>query len=227
MPPRSAFDAFERASIARLKEATLRATKRAAEQAKRELRSQMSGAGLGRLGNAIATGGDAEKSGRVKAQGKNWSASGWLAIRSQSDRTRGAIEAYTGGAEIAPRRGRWLWIPTDDIPSRAARQRMTPELYKSAGFETKLGPLILVKGVNGRPLLVVKNASVSASGKARSAKSLRKDGGLRKGQVSKEFIVAFIAIPRTSRRARVNIDQIMRQAQAALPGLIAEELQKG
>ena len=102
MPPRSAFDAFERASIARLKEATLRATQRAAEKAKRELRSQMSGAGLSRLGNAIAPGGDAEKSGRVKAQGKNWSASGWLAIRSKSERTRGAIEAYTGGAEIAP-----------------------------------------------------------------------------------------------------------------------------
>lgn len=227
MPPRSVFEQFERNTIARMQAAALIATQKAAVTAHGKLRAQMAAAGLGRLGNAIGAGSDSEKSGRVHQQGARWSSSGWLHMRSKSERTRGAIEAYVAGAEIAPRRGKWLWIPTDDIPSRAARQRMTPELYKRAGFETKLGPLVMVRGINGRPLLVIKNASVSASGKSRSAKPLRKDGGLRKGQVGKEFIVAFIAIPRTSRRARVDLEQIMREAQASLPGLIADELRKG
>lgn len=227
MPPRSVFEQLERNTIARMQVAVLLATQKAAVAAHGKLRSAMGAAGLGRLGNAIGQGSDAQKNGRVHQRGSGWSSSGWLHMRSRSERTRGAIEAYVAGAEITPRRGKWLWIPTDDIPSRAARQRMTPELYQRAGFETKIGPLVLIKGINGRPLLVIKNASLSASGKPRSAKSRRKDGGLRKGQVAKDFIVAFIAIPRTSRRARVDLAQIMREAQASLPRLIAAELRKG
>lgn len=73
---------------------------------------------------------------------------------------------------------------------------------------------------------MVKGASVSGSGKARSAKSLRKDGGLRKGQVAQKLIVAFIGIPRTSRQARVDVPAIMREAQASLPELIEQQLRR-
>lgn len=224
MPPRSAFDDFERETKARLKTASLNATQIAAGRAKAKVQGSMRSAGLGRLGNAIGNGGDLGKRGAVRSQGGGWSASGWVHVRSRSERTVGAIEAYTAGAEIAPRKGRWLWIPTDDIPARVGRRSVTPETYNRLGLETKIGPLVFVLTPSGRALLVVQGASLSASGRSRSAKSLRKNGGLRKGQVAAETIVAFVGIRRTSRAARVDVAAIMREAQASLPGLIDQQL---
>lgn len=226
MPPRSAFDNFERRTRARLEAASLNATYIAAERAKTMIRREMASAGLGRLGNAVDSGGDARKRGSVFRKGAGFSASGWVHIRTKSERTRGAIDAYTKGADIKPRNGRWLWIPTDDIPSRAGRKKITPESYNRLGLDKRIGPLVLVRSVNGWPLLVVKNASLSGSGKARSAKALTKTGRLRKGQVARDFIVAFIGIPRTSRQARVDVPAIMREAQAMLPKLIEQQLDR-
>lgn len=210
--------------MGRLQAAALNATARAALTAKRKLRADMQGAGLGRLGNAVDHGSDAEKNGRVRTMGQGWSASGWLAIRSRSERTIGAIESYTAGADITPKRGRWLWIATDEIPIRAGRQRMTPALYNKQGFDAKIGPLVPVKSSSGTPLLIVRNVGVSASGKPRSARSLTKRGMPRRGQQQVDFIVAFFGIPNTSRRARVDVDAIVAEARASLPGLITQEL---
>lgn len=210
--------------MGRLQAAALNATARAALTAKRKLRADMQGAGLGRLGNAVDHGSDAEKNGRVRTMGQGWSASGWLAIRSRSERTIGAIESYTAGADITPKRGRWLWIATDEIPIRAGRQRMTPSLYNRMGFASKIGPLMPAKSSNGTPLLIVRNVGVSASGKPRSARSLTKRGMPRRGQQQVDFIVAFFGIPHTSRRARVDVDAIVAEARASLPGLITQEL---
>lgn len=225
MPPLSAFNNFERETKERMQAAALNATHIAAARAKTMIRREMVAADLGRLGNAVDCGSDLEKSGAVRSRGTGFSASGWVFVRSRSERTLGAIEAYTQGADIAPRRGRYLWIPGDDIPARAGRTKVTPENYKRFGLEAKIGPLTLI-WANGRPLLVVKGASVSGSGKARSAKSLRKDGGLRKGQVAQKLIVAFIGIPRTSRQARIDVPAIMKEAQAMLPALLEQQLNK-
>ncbi|MBL9070410.1 MAG: hypothetical protein JNM03_10515 [Sphingopyxis sp.] len=226
MPPRSAFTAFQRDTESRLQAAALNATLIAAQRAKAKVRTSMSGAGLGRLGNGIDAGGDATKGGAVHRTGTGWSASGWIFIRSKSERTRGAIEAYTEGAEILPRKSPWLWIPTDDIPIRAGRYKMTPTLYRRMGFETKIGPLVQVPGANGTMLLIVHKVGVNAAGKSRSARSLTKRGRARKGQVEQAFIVAFVGIPRTSRQARVDIVAIVNEAQAALPALIEQQLQR-
>ncbi|SKB85116.1 hypothetical protein SAMN06295937_102334 [Sphingopyxis flava] len=225
MPPRSAFDKFERETRARLEAAALNATHVAASQAKSLIRREMAAAALGRLGNAVDGGSDLEKHRAPRRSAAGFAASGWVHIRSQSDRTRGAIEAYTAGADIAPRRGRYLWIPGVDIPARAGRARMTPEAYYRAGLDKKIGPLIPIVS-DGRPLLIVEGASVSASGKARSAKGLTKRGKLRKGQIAKPVIVAFIGIRRTSREARVDVPAIMREMQAKVPGLVAEQLNR-
>lgn len=224
IPPRSAFDAFERHSLGRLQAATLRATQRATNSAHGELRGEMAAAGLGRLGNAIGRGSDAEKSGQVRRSGLGWSASGWIFVRSRSERTKGAIESYTVGAEITPKKGRWLWIATDDIPARAGRQRMTPALWRTQGFDAKIGRLVRVDAPNGTPLLIVRNVGLSASGKSRSAKSLTKRGAPRKGQVAQDYIVAFYGISRTSRQARVDPRKIVAAAVRSLPALIREEL---
>jgi hypothetical protein len=226
MPPQSAFDNFERQSRGRMEAAALNASHIAAARAKTAIRREMLSSGLGRLGNAVDSGSDLEKRGAVFRKGTGFSASGWVNLRTRNERTVGAIDAYTQGAEITPRNGRWLWLPTDDIPARAGRKKITPANWNKFGLDKKIGPLVLVKSVNGAPLLVVKDASVSGSGKARSAKSLTKTGRLRKGQVARSFIVAFIAIPRTSRQARVDVPAIMRSIQQQLPAIIEDQLRK-
>lgn len=226
MPPLTAFNSFERQSRARLEAAALNASHIAAGRAKAAVRSEMVSAGLGRLGNAVDSGSDLQKRGVVFRRGTGFSASGWVNLRSKSERTVGAIDAYTQGAEIAPKNGRWLWLPTDDIPVRAGRRKITPGNWSKFGLDKRIGPLVAIRSVNGAPLLVVMNASVSASGKARSAKSLTKTGRLRKGQVAREFIVAFVAIPRTSRQARVDVRAIMRTQHAQLQALVEEQLRR-
>jgi hypothetical protein len=94
-------------------------------------------------------------------------------------------------------------------------------------MDAKVGRLELIRSVDGRPLLIVRNVGVSAEGKRRSARSLTKSGRARKGQIRKEFIVAFIAIPRTARAARIDVSAIHAAVMAELPGLIASELRKG
>lgn len=217
-PPRANFDLFRRRGIQRLEQRALAATDRAARSAQADLRAAMSGASLGRLGNALGSGSDLRKSGRVERFGaEGFRVSGWVNVRSRSERTLGAIAAYTEGAEISPVRGRWLWIATDEIPARVGKYRMTPQRYRDGGFEQKIGPLVMIRSVNGYPLLVARDVGVSAGGKSRSAKSLLRNGRPRKGQRLKPFVVAFIGIPRTARTARVNARTII-QTQAAQVG---------
>lgn len=210
----------------RMEAAALLATDAASQVGKRLLRERFRSAGLGRLGNAIDANSDLSRRGNVHRRGAGWSASGTVFVRSKSERTLGAIAAYTQGAEITPRRGRWLWFQTDELPRVTGRFRMTPELYRKNGFETKIGPLVQIKGPGGNPLLIVRNIGVNAAGKPRSARSLTKKGLARKGQIRRDFIVAFIGIPRTSRTARVDVIATMREAQQALPPLFLQALER-
>jgi len=203
-----------------MERAALKATDQAGRKALTRVRGEMAGARLGRLGQGLGETSDLKKGNGVHRIGTDgFSASGVVFIRSGSKRTRGTIEAYTKGAEIRPVRGRWLWIASDQIPRITGRYRMTPELYIKNGFDKKIGPLIKVKGSRGYPVLIVRNVGVSMAGAKRSAKSLTKRGLPRKGQVAQDFIVAFYAIPRTSRAGRVDVPSVMRSVQAELPAL--------
>lgn len=211
---------FHRLIERRMEAAALIATDASARAGVREIRSQMQAAGLGRLGNAIGATSDMEMRRGVHRRADGWSASGVVFVRSRSERTRGAIEAYTQGATITPRRGRWLWVPTDDIQrlvgSKRDRKRLTPALWSSSGLDTKIGPLVPAKGAGGQPLLIVRDVGLSLAGKRGSARSLTKSGRPRKGQTARAFVVAFYAIPSTSRAARVSLRQIMRAEQQRL-----------
>lgn len=219
------FSEWRRFSEQRIERAALIATDQGRRVGLARVRGDMQGAGLGRLGNAIGSQSDlAEGRGVHHYSNGGFAASGILFIRSGSDRSRGAIEAYTQGAEIQPVRGRWLWIPTDNIPRVTKRFRLTPALWKQNGLDRKIGPLVFVRSINGNPLLVVKQVGVDLSGRRRSAKSLRKNGIPRKGQVEKEFLVAFIGIPRTARAARVSVELIMREVAETLPALFYQAL---
>lgn len=204
----------------RMEAAAVIATDRASRIAQQDLRTQMRGAKLGRLGNAIGQTSDMQK-GRIHRTGNGWSASGVVYVRSKSERTLGAIEAYTRGADIRPVRGRWLWIPSDDIPRVSKRERLTPALWQRNGLDRKIGPLVTIRSINGYPLKVVENVGVTPD-KARSVKGLTKKGAPRKGQRQKTFLVAFVGIPNTTRAARVDVTAIMRAVQADLPRLFNE-----
>jgi len=221
----AAFSDFYRFAEQRMERAALIATARGANEAKADVRAAMSSAGLGGLGNAIGDRSDlAAGRGVHRYAGGGFSASGELYIRSRSERTRGAIDSYTRGAEITPR-GRWLWIPTDQIPRiGTGKKRLTPATWVASGMERRIGPLVFVRSINGNPLLVVKNASVALSGKTRSARALNKNGRAKKGMVERAFIVAFIGIPRTARTARVDVGQILRVTQGQLTNYFYEAL---
>ena len=230
--PRGLIDEFKRFSVQRLERAMLKAADKASRKAQGEVRVAMAGAGLGRLGQAVGQFSD-EKKGRGvhRLAGESFSASGGLSIRSKSERTIGAIRAYTEGAQIVPVKGRWLWIASDQLQrivgTSSKKRRLTPALYKSGGLEQKIGPLVPVRRPNGYPMLIVNNVGVSAAGKPRSAKSLKRNGQPRKGQIGGVSIIAFVAIPQTSRAMRVDVNEIIRRNAALVGGYVNSELQKG
>lgn len=217
---------YLRFMVERAESAALKSTDRAAKTAKARIRTEMGSARLGTLGNAFAAKSDLDRGGIQVRYGGNggFAASGIVYVRTKSERTLGAIQAYTEGADIRPVRSRWLWIATDNIPRVTGRYRMTPELWVKNGFDQKIGPLVVVRSVNGYPLLVVKNVGLSAAGSRRLAKSLTKRGMPRKGQIEKQFVVAFIGIPFTSRAARVDVQNIIDEVRAELPQMFIEAL---
>lgn len=226
-----AYRAFGLSIDRRLELAALEATDKAAKVAVRSIRQAMAGAGLGRLGNGLGAASDLSSGrGIHRREAGGWSASGVVFVRSRSERTRGALEAYTVGADIAPKRGRWLWIATPDIQRLAGgkgrRQRVTPGNWDNLGLDRRIGPLVQLKSVNGYPLLAVQGAGVSLTGAKGSARSLRKNGQARRGQIRRELLIAFVAIPRTSRAARVDVNAILRSVQADLPRLAAQAFER-
>ena len=218
----SAVDRYRRDTERALERSSIRTVDTLARRGRAEIRQRMAGAGLGRLGSALDANAD---TGAIR-RGDGFSTSARFFARSRSERTLGALAAYSQGSDIRPVRARWLWIPTDAIPRTSKRERMTPALWRANGFDRKIGPLRLIKSIDGRPLLVVDEVGVAASGKSRSAKSLTKSGAPRKGQVRKELLVAFIGIPSTSRAARVNITEILEEVRAKLPAILSTELEK-
>lgn len=223
--PTAQLEQFGREAQRQIERAALAATDRAARTATKNMRAAMRGARLGGLANVIGATSDQRKAGRVYRVGTGFSASGTVFVRSKSDRTLGAIESYTEGASIRPVKGRWLWIPTRDIPARAGRSRMTPALYRANGFENRIGPLIFVRGKSrDEAFLMVENVTLRSGGQRGSAR--RRKSRVSASRVARDKIVAFIGIRQTSRHARVNVTGILDAAQAELPELFAEAVSK-
>src|ERR1043166_2071955 len=138
--------------------AALKATERAATRAKAAIRREMDGAGLGRLGKAVDANSDQSKGRGVHRTGDGFSASGAVFLRSRSERTLGAVEAYAHGATIRPVRSRLLWIPSEAIQrvagGGAKKRRLTPANWVALGMNSKLGPLVRITASDGTPLLI-------------------------------------------------------------------------
>ncbi|EQA97275.1 hypothetical protein [Sphingobium sp. HDIP04] len=226
-PSLNHFRDFQRGGIQRLENAALVASDRGARMVVSTLRAEMAAAGLGRLGNAITSTSDLRRSGRVHRRGaEGFSASGIVHLRTENERTVGAIISYTEGAEITPR-GPWLWIASDDLQKRVKGNfRMTPARYRAGGYESKIGPLVQIPGRHpGEALLIVRNVTTRMAGRA-NPRRLPASGRVRAGRALQEQFVAFIGIRRTSRRARVNPRAILAWARSNLPFLIRQALGK-
>jgi hypothetical protein len=209
---------------------------RAATKLKSQIRQDMAGAGLGRLGQAITSTSDKVRGGSIYRRGGVSRASGIVYIRTRNPRSVGAIISYTEGAEITPKKGRYMWIPTDaafriarlPIPRTGKGRatigvRLTPAWWKRT-MERKLGPLFRIMSASGRPVLVVRNVGVSDVGTGpKRPRSLLKNGRPRKGDRLAEIVPIFTGIERTSRKARVNVRQrafqAAQQATAELRGV--------
>lgn len=226
----TALQTIEKDGERKIAAAALAATKKAGRIALNSIRGDMRNSGLGRLPNALGMTSDADKQG-VHRTAQGFRASGVVFVKGRSERTRGAIESYTVGANIMPKTSRWLWVRTPEIQRIAgagkARKRVTPGNWKALGMDQKVGPLIQITGPNGRPLLAVQNVGVGGRpGRSGTARSLTKSGRARKHQRRRELVIAFVAIPRTSRAARVNVIQHMTAAQSQLESLFAAEIGK-
>lgn len=201
---------------------------RAAMRLKTQIRQDMAGAGLGRLGQAITATSDKQRGGQMYRRGGVSRASGIVYIRTRNPRTVGAIISYTEGAEITPKKGRWLYFPTDQaqriVGKGKGRKRLVPADWKSSGMEAKLGPLFRIRAAGGNPLLVVRDVGVSeVGGRGGKPRGLTKSGRPRKGDRVASLVVMFIGIPRTSRKVRLNVRQrafeAAQQAAAELRGV--------
>lgn len=228
--------ALQRGAFAQVIQALRIASDKSAQDAKREIRQGLAARRAGRLGNAIDANSDLKPGkkgigiGFHRRSDGTVSASGRLFIRGRGARTLGAIRSYIeqDRTVITPRNpSGLLWIPTDEIQRRVgvpnagsksgrSNVRLEPRFWNSSGLDRKIGPLVRIISINGLPLLIVKDATVSAVGAPFKAKARTKTGRVRKGQREKAFIVAFIGIRSTERSSKVNLDAVARNYQAEL-----------
>ncbi len=225
-PPRGVTGPWRRNTKERVARAAAKATDRGARGALLELRQAMRNARLGRLSNAVAATSD-QKKGRPLGRGgtDQIDVAGFVTTRGRSPRTRGALEAYleNGSTEIVPRRGRFLWFATKEIPQRVGRRRMTPELYREKGFEDRIGKLKFVPGRHaGVALLVAEDVTIRGD-KAGKALRVPKSGRVAPGR-SRVGIVAFIGVRRTRRQRRVTPGAIGQRWMTQMILLMREEL---
>ena len=216
--------AAARAFRLRMEQAMMAATDRASREALTDIRGRLPG----RIKNALGQFSD-KKKGQVFRRGNLSAASGGIAIRSKSERTVGAIISMTEGADIAPKKSRWLWIATDQIQRIAGkgkgRRRVTPAVYIAMGLDQKIGPLIPIRRPGRPPILVVQSVSVQEN-RPRSARSLLKSGRPGRGR-TEASIIAFYAIPHTRRDQLADVPAIMRAHAARVNAYTADELRKG
>jgi hypothetical protein len=224
------FKVSRKRTLAQFGAAVARAVDTTIVNAHRDVTGAMAAARLGKLAKAVKSTSDLRKR-RVPDIGEGvdgWRVGGVIYAARGSDRTTGALEAYLQQAvtTIIPKHGRWLAIATDEIPTRAGRRRMTPELYLSSGLDRRIGRLHFLpsKSKPGEAFLVVKNVQVDAARGFGRGIRLPKHGRARPGRTAVDFIIAFILIRRTMRIRRVDPLAILRRRANDLPAEIRKNL---
>jgi hypothetical protein len=139
------------------------------------------------------------------------------------------IDAYVHGAVIRPNGHKFLAIPTADTPKKRQGQPMTPEEVenhfgkrlifiepRARGFFT---PTSLK--AHGVGYLVVKGLVIRKStNRYRNATANELPGGKRRYQKSISTVVMFILVPEAKVTKRLDLDQLVANAQARYVGLV-------
>lgn len=219
--------AFQQAVLGRVARAAAYATDEAARQAHFNITGAMGAMKLGKLARAVGHGSDLKKR-RVPPPNARFRVSGWVFARGKrgaSDRTFGALKAYTEGATIVPRKGRWLWIATDEIPQKAGRHRMTPARYIASGLERRIGELEFIPGDHaGEAFLIARDVTVNAANGYGKARRAPRRGAIGASRKKVDFIVAFIGIKITRRSKRVDPRKLTADAARRVPQLMLRHL---
>jgi hypothetical protein len=177
--------------------------RQAGEGLKAELRQQVMSVGLGgRLANAWR---DRHYPNRkVDAASLVWT------------KAPGIIRAFDEGVTIRSRRGRFLAIPTENVPRRGTDgRRISPSTFP----EHRLGRLRLVARPGKVPLLVVDGLRIGAGRRGGFRRASQR--ALRTGQ-GVVTVVMFVLVPQVRLRKRLDVEGAARRWEAQLPRLVIE-----
>lgn len=206
-----------------LKRAAQVATARATDDAKQATRQAIARAGLGKLGGAV---GSTTSLRQAKLRGPRGEALGIIFARGTTgSRANQTLLAYSEGASIFPTGGKkWLAFPTDKIPKRVGREKMTPALYRSSGLVSSIGKLRFVADPNNanQALLIARKVTVSR----RTGRAKAYAGRTPRGSDRADSVVAFVLIKWTRRQQRFDMRQIMSAANNRIGGYVGEELSR-
>lgn len=200
-----------------LYEAAQRGTHEASIGAQRKVKAKLAQVGLGGLGRAVG-----QTSGKRKGQ-KPETPYGVIFVKG-GDKSRAgqALESYSRGATITARRKKWLAFPTNAVPARVGRFKITPERYNRSGLQTRIGKLHFVK-VNDRvSLLVVRKVTLHP----RTHQAKRAGPRAPRTRVPAKEVVAFVLIKVTRRAQRFNKDREVWKAARETPDRIAFHVER-
>jgi hypothetical protein len=174
------------------------ATRYAAEELRRNWRSQIKGAGLGQgLANSVRT--------------MNFPRSGFAyepatMVFSKASKI---IQAFESGAVIRSGSGLWLAIPTAEAGRGRSKEKMTP-----AEWEQRNGRRLRMVAISpGKAFLVADDLQISRRGHLRPNNRRRRKDGILTGSVT---AVIFILVPQVTLRKRLDLFAAASKAQAAL-----------
>lgn len=176
----------------KLERATTGGIAEAAASLKSELRDQVKAAGLGE--RLAKTWQDA-----VYPSGGKVSKNAAASIYSRAPHI---IAAYDNSVVIRAKGGRWLAIPTDNVPPGSRNRRLTP-----ANWPDNLGRLRFVKLPNGKAMLVAEGVRYTKKGRLRglTARRATKRMGERVMLQDRVSVPMFILIPQVSIRKRLDV----------------------
>lgn len=114
------------------------------------------------------------------------------------------IEAFDQGMVIHARQGRYLAIPTENVPKRINRRKPTPQLYTK-----HRGPLRFVRNRQGSAFLVADDRRASFSRKTGDFQGFRKASQrtLRTGR-GLTSVVMFILVPMVRMPKKLDVQKI-------------------
>jgi len=187
--------------------AVVAGTRRATDGLKHEMRTQVTGAGLGRrLANSWR--GRVYENKKLDAAGRVWTKAPMI------------MRAFDEGVTIKSKNGLWLAIPTPAAPRRGmGGQRISPSTFP----EHRFGRLRFVYRGGRKPSLLVVDGLRARGGKRGGfSKAGKRAQATGRGLTT---VVMFIMVPQVRLRKRLDFTGAGRHWQQRLPQLIANAWQ--